>query len=194
MFSFRFCGNCSVKIKLKSRYCWNCKSDQVEVGHPSWNSKNTKTVSPDEMSTDSPSRGSFGRPTGESGEIKSPKIMTLEKQVREAANLKFKSKGTRKQRSVKKPKFTLMLQLTLDRKSLSMVKLKPSGEKDFLFQFVEMQHMLRFFKKVLKSGKYSIVTLMVKKIMSCCTKMGVMLSSCLARLKTSSSSKNIRLT
>ena len=120
MFSFWFCGNCSIKIKLKSRYCWNCKSDQVEVGHPSWSSKNKKTVSPNEMSTNSPSSSSFGRPT--SSEIKSPKIMTLDdslkkKQVRETATLNFKSKGTRKQRPVKNPKSTLMLQLTLDRKS-----------------------------------------------------------------------------
>ena len=52
-------------------------------------------------------------------------ILLKTKHVRETAALDFKPKRIKKQR----PLPTLMLQLTLDRKSLLMVKLKPSGER-----------------------------------------------------------------
>ena len=65
-----------------------------------------------------------------------------------------------------------------------MVKLKPSGGKDFLFQFVETQHMPIFFKKELKSGKCSIATSIVKKNTSCSTKMAVALNLCQAHPST----------
>lgn len=100
---------------------------------------------------------------------------------------------TKKNKKAKTITHTLMLQLTLDRKSLLMVKLKPSGERDFLFLSSEREPTLRFFRKELKSGQHLIATLMGQKIMSCFTKTEVVLSLCLEHLKTSSISRIIRL-
>ncbi|CAB4003148.1 Hypothetical predicted protein [Paramuricea clavata] len=101
----RFCGNCSAKIKLQSRYCWNCKRDTQ-----GWNSK--KTVSPDETSKNSPSTSSFGRPKNESSEIKLPKVMTLDDFIKEKTSKRncsaeFQTKKNKKAKTVIHPDVTI---------------------------------------------------------------------------------------
>ena len=81
----------------------------MEVGHPSWNSRNKKAAGSDETSTSSPSNSSFGRPTSESGEMKSPKIMTLDDFIKEKAskrncNTEFQTKKTKKAKANEKTK------------------------------------------------------------------------------------------
>ena len=170
--------------------------DRHTYCHPSWNSKNTKTVSPDEISTNSPSRSSFGRPTSESGEIKSPKIMTLddfikEKTSKRSCNSEFQIKRNKKTKTSEKTKVHADVIINIGQKKFVNGEIKTVWGKRLPISLCRNATYAQILKKVLKSGKYSIATLIVKKIMCCCIKMGVVLSSCLARLKTSSSSKNI---
>ena len=83
--NFRFCGKCSALIRLESRYCWKCKTDQTEVGHPRWTttsvhsgseSNSASCSSSSETSSGASSGNSFGRP--KSGFAMTKKIMSFD--------------------------------------------------------------------------------------------------------------------
>ncbi len=91
---FRFCGNCSALIRLESRYCWKCKTDQKEVGHPRWTTRAAYIPIS--------SGHSFGRPQG--GFSTTNKIMSFDDFVKEKTskrNCTFGFEATKKKKKAK---------------------------------------------------------------------------------------------